>query len=85
MAGNGVDGDLLPPLEPRFTPRPRGRPKGSTTKKRVATQERVNKLADPLDFWCRVSNGQPVRVSGRGKTAVMHQPTLEQVFEAKAS
>jgi len=49
----------------------------------VATQERINRRADPLGFWCDVSNGKPVRVAGRGKGAIMHQPTPEQVFEAK--
>jgi hypothetical protein len=45
--------------------------------------ERINRKADPLGFWIDVSNGRPVRVAGRGKTAVMHQPTPEQVYEAK--
>ena len=49
----------------------------------MATQERINRRADPLGFWCDVSNGKPVRVAGRGKGAIMHQPTPEQVFEAK--
>ena len=65
-------------------PRPVGRPKGSSNRNRVATQERINRRADPLGFLIDVSNGRPVRIAGRGKTAVMHQPTLEQVFEAKA-
>ena len=68
-----------------FEPRPRGRPKGSPDAKRVATQERIAKLADPLGFWLRVAKGRPVMVEAgrRGKPKVMHQPTLEHVFQAQ--
>jgi hypothetical protein len=64
--------------------RPRGRPKGATNEKRVATIERIMRESDPIGFLMRIQRGGKIKAAPEpgAQTRAWIYPTIDQRRDA---